>query len=309
VRLRVSRIPRSTPLGRRAGLVGLGLLAAGFNTGNNLFYLFFSVLAATELIGFLAAGRALRRAQVEVALPRRGRQGSPLRATLRVTNRSRWLPLPSFHFRLRATDGTEAEATTPALAPGASGVGVARLLVARRGWLELERIDLVTDFPFGLSGRNARVEHPPARALVFPRPLRAAARASARFRGAATETTKSRDVGEEPVDARDYRTGDDARRIDWKASARTDRLIWRSRKGSPPASIAVRLDRSGPPGPAFEDRVARAAGSVSGALARGLAVGFESDECAFPPLTGAAHRRRIFEYLALVAAAGERRAS
>jgi hypothetical protein len=60
-RIKVSGMPRGTPLGRRAGLVGLGFLFAGFNTGNNLFYLVFTVLAASELSGFLLARWALRR--------------------------------------------------------------------------------------------------------------------------------------------------------------------------------------------------------------------------------------------------------
>jgi uncharacterized protein (DUF58 family) len=305
VRLRVSPLPRSTPLGRRAGLVGIGLLAAGLNTGNNLFYLFFSVMAATELVGFFASGRALRRAHVELLMPRRGRQGSPVRATIRLTNGSRWLPLPPLRFRLRSRAGDEGEVTTPAVAPGATASGVGRIVVSRRGWLELERIELTTDFPFGLSGRRARWDRPPARALVFPRPSPASGGRAARRVGWSGAGRRSTGSGEEPMDAREYRAGDDARRIDWKASARSERLIWRQRRGHPPVSVAIRLDRSGPPGPSFETRVSNAAGAVASALARGAAVAFESDECAFPARSGPGQRRKIFEYLALVRSAGE----
>ena len=103
--LEVSSIPRSTPLGRRAGLIGVGLLVAGFNTGNNLFYLFFTLLAAAELVGFVAAGRLLRALLVELAAPRRARAGGPVRLTLRVENRSRWLPLPPLRFKVISSRG------------------------------------------------------------------------------------------------------------------------------------------------------------------------------------------------------------
>lgn len=285
--------------------MGIGLLAAGFNTGNNLFYLFFSVMAATELVGFLAAGRALRRAELEVGISRRGRSGSPVRATIRLTNHSRWLPLPTLRFRVRSRSGAEAEVVTPALPPGATGTGVGRLPAAERGWLELERIDLATDFPFGLSGRVARCAAEGVRALVLPRGVAGARVNSPRRDGEIRHAVRALENGEEPMDAREYRAGDDARRIDWKATARAARLIWRHRRGTPPASTSVRLDRSGPPGPAFERRVSRAAGAAVTALARGMAVGFESDECVMEPRTGGGQRRRILEHLALVRAAGE----
>jgi hypothetical protein len=133
VRVTTSRIPRSTPLGRRAGLLGMGLLFAGLNTGNNLFYLVFTVMAASELVGFIVAGRALRRLKAEVTIPRRARAGSPTRITVRLTNHSRWLPVPALRWMMKTTGGAEAEVITPALGPGATGSGTARLVPTRRG--------------------------------------------------------------------------------------------------------------------------------------------------------------------------------
>src|SRR5437867_6940182 len=107
-RLRISALPHGTPLGRRAGLIGMGFLFAGFNTGNNLFYLVFTVLASSELMGFLLARWILRGASAEVHAPRRGRVGYPLRATIHLRNRSRWLPVPALHWQLRVAGGEEA---------------------------------------------------------------------------------------------------------------------------------------------------------------------------------------------------------
>src|SRR5262249_42876586 len=152
-----SRFPRSTPLGRRAGLLGIGLLFAGLNTGNNLFYLVFTVMAASELVGFLVAGRALRRLKAESTIPHRGRPGPPMRLTIRLSNQSRWLPVPALRWKMRTARGDEAEVTTPALAPGAAGSGTARLVPSRRGRLAFAAAEARTEFPLGLARRIVRL--------------------------------------------------------------------------------------------------------------------------------------------------------
>lgn len=295
----MSRTPRSTPLGRRTGLIGLGLLFAGFNTGNNLFYLVFTLLAASELVGFLAAGSVLRHVQLEVITPRRGSVGASLRVTLRLRNKSRWLPLPALRWRLRSNRGDEGEVLTPALHAGGSGAATCRLRPGRRGWFDLEAIETETGFPVGLSRRTVRFR-PTARTLVLPRATRLHDRGLGKRKGDLKRRAHPRGGGDEPVDARDYRPGDDARTIDWKASARTERLILRERRGESLRALEVRLDRSGNPGPAFEQRVSTAAGAAVSALGRGLPVGFTSDEIELAPGSGPTQRRRILEYLAVV---------
>src|SRR5262249_32027182 len=149
-----------------------------------------------------------------------------------------------------------------------------RITPGARGRLSFAATELRTDYPFGLSQRRALLHAFETRTLVLPR---AAASASQRTGQATEEASPSHrlaGVGEDAVEAREYRAGDDARRIDWKASARSERLILRERRGEQPASIEVRLDRSGPPGAAFELRVSQAAGAASAAIARGLRVAF-----------------------------------
>jgi len=300
VKLRVSPIPRSTPIGRRAGLIGVGLLFAGLNTGNNLFYLLFTVMAASELVGFLVAGMALRRVEAEVIVPHRARVGAPLRVTIRLVNGSRWLPVPSMRWRLVESGGVSAEVLTSALGPGTAGAGTGRMVPSARGWLRFEKAEAGTVFPLGLARRLVRLRPLAIETLVTPSLERARHPVAGSRRGDVRRLAHPKGSGEEPLDAREYRPGDDARRIDWKATARTERLMWRDRRGEPPRAIRVRLDRSAAPGPAFERRVSRAAGTAVAALAMGRAVGFVSDEMELLPRSGPAQRRRILDYLALV---------
>jgi uncharacterized protein (DUF58 family) len=311
-------------VGRRAGLIGLGLLFAGFNTGNNLLYLLFAVLASCEVAGSFLAGWVLRRVDAEVIVPRRARAGAPMCATMKLNNRSKWFPLPSLLWSVRATGGEETSIRTPPVPPGGSGSGSGRLIPSARGWLAVAGAEVRTDYPLGLARRIGRlrcetagrrsggekrrtalaeaphVKGRPVRTLVTPKPLPGRPRVRALRRGDRPRFARPKGQGEEPVDAREYRPGDDARKMDWKASARTERLIWRARRGDPPRAIKVRFDRSGPAGTGFEARVSRAAGAVLDALRRGEAVGFSSDEVDYLPRSTPAQRQRILDYLAQV---------
>ena len=308
LRLRAARLPRGTPIGRRAGLIGLGLLFAGFNTGNNLFYLMFALMASCELVGFRLAGRAVRRLQASVSIPPRGHVGVPLRVSITLGNQSRWLSVPSLTWKVAAAAGEVAQVVTPSVPPGGSTIATGRCLPSRRGPLTLVTLEGHTDFPLGLARRTVRAAIDPARSaartIVAPRLGKPERESGGHRRGDVRRLMNPKGSGEEPIDAREYHPGDDARRIDWKASARTDRLMWRDRRGDPPRASSVRLDRSGEGGPRFEARVSRAAATVAAAIARGRAVGFITDEWELPPRTGPAQRRAIFDYLAIVEPAG-----
>lgn len=298
---RLARLPRGTPLGRRTGLLGAGLLVAGFNTGNNLFYLVFTVMAASELMGFFVAGRSLGGLRAELIASRRARAGSPLRVTIRLRNSRTRLPVPSLLWRLRSSEGDEVEVWTPALDPGGTGEGTARVVPARRGRVRFEHAEAWSDYPLGLARRLVTIRPlAPVEVIVTPR-LTPGTRAEAGSRrGDVRGLASPKGTGEEPLEAREYREGDDARWIDWRASARTDRVMWRDRRGEPPRALRIQLDRSGGEGVAFEARVSRAAGSAVAALSLGRPVGLVSDEGELLPRSGPSQRRRILDYLALV---------
>ncbi len=303
-RVEIARLPRGTTFGRRVGLLGAGILLAGFNTGNNLYYLVFTVLAAAEFAGFLLARLTLAGLEGELVLPRRGHAQAPLRATLRVRNANARWPVPALRWTIALPGGAELVVKTPALAGGASATGTGHATPRERGWLAPAVAQAASAFPLGLAAAALRLDVGGARTLVAPALLgRATGLETGDERGAAPRAQATAGAGEEPGDAREYRPGDDARGIDWKATARSERLVWRERRAEPPRAEIVRLDRRGPAGPAFESRVARAATRAARALARGTATGFESDELVLPARGGAAQRAAILDYLALVAPA------
>ncbi len=301
-RVEVARLPRGTTFGRRVGLLGAGILLAGFNTGNNLYYLVFTILAAAEFAGFCLARLTLRGLEGELVLPRRAHAQAPLRATLRLHNANARWPVPALEWTIALDGGVALVLRTPALAGGASATGTGHATPRQRGRLTPVVAETATAFPLGLAAAALRLDVSGAHTLVAPALLdRAAAHETGDERGAARSARPAPGAGEEPGDAREYRPGDDARGIDWKASARSERLVWRERRAEPPRAEIVRLDRRGPAGPAFESRVARAATRAVRALSRGTAVGFESDDFVLPARAGAAQRVALLDHLALVA--------
>ncbi len=304
MRVEVSWRPGTTALGWRATLLGLGLLVAGWTTGNNLFHLVFAVLAASELVCFLAARHVLRRAHADVSLAARGRVGSPLRCRVDVENGSRWLPLPALTWSVTTTRGERAVVETPAVAPHAHEAGTGRLAPASRGRLALAGATASTSFPLGLVATRFRTAGGPASALIHPAPVRGDDPEPRGRAGTVRAASRARQRGEEPHEARRYRAGDDARWIDWKATARRGEPICRERRGHPPVALEVHLDRSGKCGPGFEARVSRAAGAALAWLEKGAAVGLSGDGLALPPDTGEAQSRRILDALAVVTPRG-----
>ncbi|MDH3285090.1 MAG: DUF58 domain-containing protein, partial [Acidobacteriota bacterium] len=258
----VSWLPGTTALGRRATLLGLGLLLAGFTTGNNLFHLIFAVLAAAELISYLAARHVLRRAHTVVAVAPRGRVGAPLRCRVEIENRSRWLPLPAMRWSLTTTRGERAEVVTPAVAPAGRAAGAGRLAPAARGRLLVAEAAARTSFPLGLVSTRCRAAGSRTHALIHPQPDRGDDVHSLQRAGGSRTDLRPRERGEDPHEAREYRAGDDARWIDWKATARRGVSICRERRGHPTVALDVHLDRSGAAGVRFETRVSRAAGTA-----------------------------------------------
>ena len=299
-RIRVAPLPRPTREGWQAAALSAGLLYAAVNTGNNLFFLIFSAVFGTTVLGFFLAGRVLCRARVFIEAPPRGRVGVPLRVSLRIENTSHTTPLPAIDFDVAISSGEPFRIRTPPVAAGCTERGVGRLTPAKRGAWKMLSATAAPSFPWGLIARRIFVECPEQIVLIGPRPQSAQPLGTGRRRGEQRDQRHPHSRGEEPMDAREYRPGDDARTIDWKASARSLGMVCRDRKGAPPVALQIELGRCARSPAAFEKTVSSVAGAAIEALARGESVGFVSDQVDFPPRSGPAQQHRILDYLATV---------
>jgi uncharacterized protein (DUF58 family) len=199
-------------------------------------------------------GTEVTRQVVQDAVPARSTAAIVLRA--RRGRFASWLPLGTGQVRLRLPDALGGPLSLP-LAP----VMDHRLPVLRRGSHELGPYELRVQDVFGLLrlrltfASGDTITGLPAVERIGPEQAR---RVGIDRRGAAgSGDTGSGDLGVIP---RPYTSGDDVRRVHWRASARTGRLMTREEEPSPSISAVLVLDTRDPgsvdPGTAqrLEDR-------------------------------------------------------
>ncbi|MEM7806511.1 MAG: DUF58 domain-containing protein [Planctomycetota bacterium] len=272
----------------------LGL--AAINSQASLLFAVFGLMIGVLLVSGVISRWVLRGVSVERRPPDSAQVGRLTRIRYRIDNRKRFWP--TFSLTLSELDaggkGTVFDRQPHAYilhVAGGMAIDVAADIVpAKRGWVELDRLQLSTSFPFGFIKR-AIVRRVQDRMLVGP--PRAPLEATALDRFYSAESTglsqRPRPGGnDELYGLREYRPGDSPRDVHWRRSAR---LLAAPRVARAPAPLVVRqMHRVSPPrlmvvpdttsrsdtAEAFgvvEKNLAVAASLVAGASDRGLSVG------------------------------------
>jgi len=221
--LLLTRPIRFTRLGTFYILFSLGVGAAAINTGNNLLYLILGILLGFIIVsGFLSdsglwgvrsewlpqgscyAGRPVA---FEAQLSKGWFPGIALEVT------AQWSGIPSSRQLVFWIPSRGATSLRQTLTP------------LRRGWLSLENIRYASRFPFGLFEKSHR-EMRDEKWLVYPAVKRLSL-ISVLSGGTdrSNQAAEKAGLGSAPFSLRDYREGDSARRIHWKSTAKTGRLL------------------------------------------------------------------------------------
>jgi uncharacterized protein (DUF58 family) len=220
----------------RAGLVYVVLMfsiaLAAVNTGNNLLHLILAVLLAGVLVSGVVSRLVLRGLDIEIELPEHifARRPAPARLTLHNNKRlfaSFAVTLAPPRARKRVAVPNRQVLTAPVfwdyLGPRSAQVRHLDLTFSARGRYTQEGLRLATRFPFGLLVKARQV--PLQReVIVFP-----AVEPTAEFYEvlplvSGEVETPARGRGHDLYAIRDYQASDAARHVDWKATARSQRL-------------------------------------------------------------------------------------
>ncbi len=224
------RLPTTTIEGRvvLGGLVALGLVAS--STDRNAFLLLVAVLLAVVALSVALSAWNLRSVTLARTLPERVEAMEPFTVILRVENRHRFWPVRGLVIRdslQTGRTGAPSVCYAPKIPPGGAVSFRYPARIRRRGTYSVSGAVMTTRFPFGLFEKSAfRSDH--GRIVVHPRRVpipahllpdadrgpRPASAVSGRLRG-----------GQEISGIREYRAGDDSRRIAWRATARHARLM------------------------------------------------------------------------------------
>jgi uncharacterized protein (DUF58 family) len=242
-------LPTTTLEGRffLVGVVAVGFLATA--TDRNYVLLFLGVLFAVVVVSAIAAGRNLRRVTFQRTLPRAVIAGEPFSVRVRLQNSNRWLPARGILVKdalQSALTGTESRCHAPSVPAGGRVTFVYSARIRRRGAYNITNALLMTRFPFGLFEKRVLAQHP-NRIVVYPTMYDVAGERLPGSRDvhlALRERAVRRPGGGEFRSLRDYRPGDDPRRIAWRVTARQRRLVLKEMERENRCRVAVVLSTS-----------------------------------------------------------------
>ena len=279
-----------TPHGCVFFLVLTLMLAGSINYGLSLGFVLTFLLASLGLNGILYTFRNLAHLRIWTARAQPVFAGESACFALRIENSS---AVGRAALEAVSCAGTRHGFDVP---PGAEALVPVMIPARSRGRLAIGRVMLQSRFPLGLFRAwsyfepdldcvvYARPEHPPA---PLPAPT-----------GDRGEGAASAAGNEDFSGLRAYHAGDSTRRIAWKADARDRGLL--SKVFSGQAETHLWLDWSGLPiSLDVEARISRLTRWVLEADAAGVAYGLRLGSTVVAPSTGAGHRARCLETLAL----------
>jgi uncharacterized protein (DUF58 family) len=227
-----SHFLRFTKRGAFFVLVILAIAFSGLNTGNNLLILVLSTLMAGLIVSGLIANLVLQDLGVSLKAPDSIFAGQRARFLLTVQNQKR--RTPSFALRLRSrrdhreeTDGTDffaQEKAFPYVRPRGQLSLNLECAFEKRGIYHVNGFEVRTTFPFGFFSRGREISAVGS-IVVYPY-LRRISDLFARYPQLdRAHERNTRGSGGSLYNIRSYQSGDNARFVDWKSTAKTSRLM------------------------------------------------------------------------------------
>jgi len=264
-------------------------------------YLVLAMMLAAMVVSGILSENALRSIQIERRMPPEAwaKRSFPVQYVLMNPKRI----LPSYSLRVQEKGVRSAgEAFVLKLAAGERRTAEGNFIAERRGPLKFTEARILTQFPFGLFEKTKLVDISD-QLIVFPSPVYSDVEAKGNVERGSEESGISRGEGVSLFGLRDYRDGDNPRRIHWKVSARAGKLILKETESMDLPMITVVLDTAGyRPGrddDALEEAVSICAGIAEGYIKKGYMVRLITNGGELPYGAGLAHLRAILTALAL----------
>jgi uncharacterized protein (DUF58 family) len=283
-----------------AGVALTGLTA--LNTSNNLLYMIFSALFATLLISVFLAGINVLSLNVQATVPPEcfARKSFPMTVTIRNGK----AVFPTFSTRIGSDDARRfrfASSYFAIIGARCTESVTVESACGRRGLHPIGNVRVESRYPFGFFTKSYGFPVD-GECVVFPEITEASVPARRALHSPGSAERFDRGQGVDLYLIRDYQTTDSARRVDWKASAKTSVLKTREFAAEDTRRVAVVLDRYGRPGDEarFEELVSRAASLVVHLAGSDAEVGLLSDDWISDFGSGEKVQRSILRYLALV---------
>jgi len=271
-------------------LIGL----ASFDTGNNLIYLIFSLMLSITLITFITAAINLRGLRFELVFKEPIYAETPYTLEVEIENSK---PIPSYSiYIILPFEGQRVY--IPSIKGRVNRVSFDRLIIGKRGRYRIKGFSVMTGFPFIFMYLYRWMECD-TEVIVYPRlmdirpllmdmvPLPA-------------ETGRPRITHDgEFIFVREYVYGEESRKIDWKATARTQKTMMKVfSKGDERLATIILDNAGGGREDDFEKAVSVCASLCSEFIQRGYYVRLITCTKVVPFGRGKVHLFKILDILA-----------
>lgn len=245
----------------------VGFLA--WQTGNNLLFLILSFLVASLIVGFFIGNICLKKLDVKMRFPETIFAGEITPILVSLHNRKRIFPTFSVVAQVRGKEREKSvllhdlkqilpekwaeKITKPPIVKHTLDyfVNIPRRQTAenkaehvfqKRGRFIIKDFELSTKFPFGFFRHRRRLSAQETEILIFP-PIQPIDDETADLPIEIGKlVTNKKGLGQDLLGMRDYQPLDDLRRVDWKATARTRRLIVREFSAEDDKRVTVIFD-------------------------------------------------------------------
>jgi uncharacterized protein (DUF58 family) len=229
---------------------------AAWNTGNNLLFMVFSIMLSTIFVSWAAARASLRDLTVSARFPDHIFAGEPAEVLLTVRNAKRLLPSfsilvemrglfdrPGMPLKKKKRRSKKSTLGYFVYVPhGAAAEQSIEQLFPKRGHVLVKGFELSTRFPFGFFRHRRRLSARDVDIVVYPRPDPVADELHLLPLNTGQTPSFRRGAGHDLLMLRDYQSRDDLRHIDWKATARAQRLTVREFAAEDERRITIVLD-------------------------------------------------------------------
>ncbi|NNE65645.1 MAG: DUF58 domain-containing protein [Pyrinomonadaceae bacterium] len=255
------------------GAVFVGLLVivafAAWNTSNNLLFLVLSFISSALIVGFVAGHIGLKKLDVKMRFPETVYANEPTPIVLSLHSRKRLLPTFSVtaEVRGRRVYPDDLEKVLGEFLPAKWAARIAKPplikhtldyfvhiprkgsieyqldhIFEKRGRFEIKDFELSTKFPFALFRHRRRLPAQRAEIVVFPEHVPVDTEMLKIPTETGSAVSKKKGMGRDLIGMREYQPLDDLRHIDWKATARTSRLVVRDFAAEDELKVFVILD-------------------------------------------------------------------
>jgi uncharacterized protein (DUF58 family) len=255
------------------GAIYLALLVivgfAAWNTGNNLLFIVLSFLLSAFLVGFLIGNIGLKKLEVKMRFPETIFAEEPTPLIVSMHNRKRIFPTYSVVTEVRGKEREQSvlindvkkilpaklaeKLVRPPLLkhtldyfvfiPKRNSVeNKTEHIFKNRGRFIIKDFELSTRFPFGFFRHRRRLSAQEAEIIVFPKIEPVEAEVLHLPFEVGKQVLAKRGAGQDLLTLREYQPQDDLRHVDWKATARAQKMIVRDFAAEDERRVTIILD-------------------------------------------------------------------